>query len=295
MSVSHTAATAALPRSKFAIAHAPVLVLTAIGFAVLFGSAFTSLLSDWWYNPEASHGLIIGPLAVWLGLRRRQWASMPNRTLGIAVLLCAVLLRIVAGMAAEQYTMRLSMIGAAGGLTLFFLGVRQLTAWWLPATLLVLSVPLPELVISRIALPLQFTASELGASLLRARHVPVMLAGNIIRMPGHELFVTEACSGLRSLTALLSLGVLIGGTALRHPLTRAVLLAAAIPIAVLVNGARVFVTGFVVYFVSADAGKGILHATEGWLMFIAAFVVLAAFAWLGARIERVLRVRGRDA
>ena len=49
--------------------------------------------------------------------------------------------------------------------------------------------------------------------------------GNIIRLPGRELFVTEACSGLRSLTALVGLGVLIGAFALRHPISRLAILA----------------------------------------------------------------------
>jgi EpsI family protein len=35
------------------------------------------------------------------------------------------------------------------------------------------------------------------------RHVPVRLAGNVIQLPGRTLFVTEACSGLRSLTVRL--------------------------------------------------------------------------------------------
>ena len=283
-----------MPR-RLAGTGAPVIILTTVAFAALFGASFISLLSDWWTNPEASHGLIIGPLALWLGWRRRERERQPAVTLGLAVLASAVVLRLLAGMAAEPYTMRMSMVAAAAGLTLFFIGARQRYAWWLPLILLMLSVPLPEIVISRIALPLQFQASELGATLLRARHVPVVLSGNIIRMPGHELFVTEACSGLRSLTALLSLAVLIGGTALRHPVTRLVLVAAAIPIAVLVNGTRVFVTGFAVHFLSPAAGEGVLHATEGWLMFIGAFVALAAAAWVGTRIERAVRERRHNA
>ena len=43
----------------------------------------------------------------------------------------------------------------------------------------------------------------MGAALLEMRNVPVLLTGNVIRLPGQELFVTEACSGLRSLTALI--------------------------------------------------------------------------------------------
>ena len=44
----------------------------------------------------------------------------------------------------------------------------------------------------------------MGAALLEWRNIPVELNGNVIQVPGRQLFVTEACSGLRSLTALVS-------------------------------------------------------------------------------------------
>ena len=117
------------------------------------------------------------------------------------------------------------MMMAMAGLVVYYLGLRQALAWWLPFTLLVLSVPLPELIRSTLALPLQFKASELGAGLLEWRNVPVRLAGNVIQLPGHRLFVTEACSGLRSLTALLSLALLMGGIWLQRPALRVALVA----------------------------------------------------------------------
>ena len=92
-----------------------------------------------------------------------------------------------------------------------------------------LSVPLPELIISSLALPLQFRASAMGASLLEWRGIPVFLNGNVIMLPGgHQLFVAEACSGLRSLTSLLSLAVLLGGMVLRWPASRILLVLAAV-------------------------------------------------------------------
>src|SRR5205085_9048384 len=134
------------------------------------------------------------------------------------------------------------------GLTVWYFGFRQLLRWWLPFALVALSIPLPELILNRIALPLQFTASKIGASLLAWRQIPVLLTGNVIRIPGHQLFVAEACSGLRSLTALISLGVLLGAITLDKPVSRALLLAAAIPVAIMLNGVRVFLTGFLVFF-----------------------------------------------
>jgi exosortase len=182
--------------------------------------------------------------------------------------------------------MRGSMLMAAAGIVAWYFGFRQLLRWWLPFTLLALSIPLPELVLSRLALPLQFVASNIGAKLLAWREIPVLLTGNVIRIPGHELFVAEACSGLRSLTALFSLGVLLGAITLRHPVTRVLLLGSAIPVAIMLNGVRVFLTGFLVFFVDPKLGEGFMHLTEGWLIFLVAFMILGAFAWLFGTAER---------
>jgi exosortase len=261
--------------------------ITAIAFLALFGQPLVTLVQDWWNVPEAGHGLLLAPVGAWLAWRSgiRKDAA-PSRALGIGMLVTAVLIRYVSGLAAEPFTMRESMVLALAGLTVYHFGYRQLVTWWLPFTLIALSVPLPELVTQRLALPLQFKASQMGAALLTSRHVPVLLSGNIIRMPGHELFVTEACSGLRSLTALLSLGVLMGGLMLSSPLSRVALIALAIPVAIVINGVRVFLTGFLVYFVSPELGTGFMHSTEGWLLFVVSFVSLGAMTWLLSRGER---------
>jgi exosortase len=267
----------------------PLALVTAGLFALLYAKPAMLLARDWWINPEAGHGLLLAPLALWFAWKRGiDPAARPNRPLGLLLLVASVVFRYFADLAAELFTMRGSMIMAAAGLTVWYFGFRQLLRWWLPFALLSLSVPLPELLLNRIALPLQFTASKIGAALLAWRQIPVLLTGNIIRIPGHELFVAEACSGLRSLTALLSLSVLLGAITLRHALSRVVLLGIAIPVAIVLNGIRVFLTGFLVIFVDPKLGEGFMHLTEGWLIFLVAFMVLGACAWVILRVEEWL-------
>jgi exosortase len=261
-----------------------------IAFVVLFIQPARSLALDWWNNPDAGHGLLLAPLALWLAWRR---GLAPDRkgqmVLGSVVLLGAVVLRYLSGLAAEIFTMRFSILLAVCGLVIFAWGWRQLLRWWLPTTLLFLSIPWPALITNALALPLQFQASQMGAALLESRHIPVQLAGNVIRLPGHQLFVTEACSGLRSLTALLSLGVLVGGLWLRFPVTRLLVLLITIPVAIVINAIRVFLTGFLVFFVDPKLGEGFMHVTEGWLLFIVAFGILALVAWGASRLESLIK------
>jgi exosortase len=282
--------TAIATRARVAVAPRDVapLLVAAAAFLILFANPLRLLAIDWWTDPDAGHGLLLAPLALWLAWRAGLVTDRrPQRILGSLLLGASVLLRYLAGLAAEMFTMRLSIVGALLGIVLFVYGWRQAMRWWLPIVLFTLSIPLPSIITNTIALPLQFKASQMGAALLEARHVPVRLTGNVIMLPGgHRLFVTEACSGLRSLTALLSLGVLIGGLWLKYPLSRVILLALAIPVAVLINGVRVFLTGFLVFFVSPALGEGFMHVTEGWLMFIVAFAILGLFAWITGRLER---------
>jgi exosortase len=262
------------------------VIFAGAAFVLLFSRPAALLANDWWNDPDAGHGLLLFPVALWLGWKQGLVRpARPARVSGGAAIALAVAVRYLAGLAAELFTMRGSMLVAAAGLILYFLGWRQLLRWWLPAVLLALAIPIPAVLTNSLALPLQLTASRWGAAVLEFRHVPVLLSGNVIRLPGRDLFVTEACSGLRSLTALLSLGVLAGGLWLRHPLSRMLLVALAIPVAMVVNAFRVFLTGFLVYFVSPALGEGFMHLSEGLLLFVIAFLILGLFTWGVSAVE----------
>ncbi len=281
--------TDALPLTQPNRLPAPPLLVGALAFLVCFGEPLALLVRDWWSDPDSGHGLLLFPVAVWLAWKRKVVADpRPQEPVGLAMLVGAIVLRYLSGLAAELFTMRMSMLGAVMGLLVYAYGFRQLVHWWLPLTLTVLSVPIPDVLLGALALPLQFKASAWGAALLEARHVPVRLAGNVLYLPGRSLFVTEACSGLRSLTALLALGVLVGGLWLRSPWSRGILVLSAIPVAMALNAVRVFLTGFLVYYVNPALADGFMHLSEGWVIFVIALAILGGFTWLLGRLEHAL-------
>lgn len=263
--------------------------LTAVMFALLFAKPASVLADAWWNDANNGHGLLLFPLSLWFAYKSGiSPKAAPQRVLGIVMIVAAVVARYAADLAAELFIMNCSSLLALGGLVVFYGGLRQLLHWWLPFTLVGLSIPIPEVILNTIALPLQFTASKIGASLLAWRNIPVMLSGNVINIPGQQLFVAEACSGLRSLTALLSLGVLLGALFLDKVPTRLLLVALSIPVAILINGFRVFLTGFLVLYVSPKMGEGFMHESEGMLTFSAAFIVTSGLAWGLSNIERLV-------
>jgi exosortase len=284
-----TAATAfSLPKGNAAIAAG----VTAVLFGILFARPVQSLAEVWWTDPNNGHGLLLAPLSLWLAWKAgKAPKAAPQIGFGLVMLFMAIVARYAADLAAELFVMRCSMILATAGIVVFTGGFRQLLHWWLPFTLVTLSVPIPEVILNSIALPLQFTASKIGAALLQTRDIPIRLSGNVILMAGkmgqppQQLFVAEACSGLRSLTALISLGVLLGALFLRTWPLRMVLIALTIPVAILINGVRIFITGFLVYFVSPEMGQGFMHTSEGMLMFGLSFLITGIITWAMSKGE----------
>jgi hypothetical protein len=53
----------------------------------------------------------------------------------------------------------------------------------------------------------------------------------------------------------------------------------------------VFLTGFLVFHVSPELGEGFMHMSEGWAMFVVAFLILGGMAWVLVQMESALRRR----
>lgn len=257
-----------------------------VAFLVLFADTLIHLFRDWANSGEYGHGFLLLPIAAFLAWQRRESETRPNRWLGSLILIGAVGLFLLGTVAAEFFTRRVAVLGALAGITVYYIGFRQLRAWWLPYLLLLFTIPLPEVLLNSLTLPLQLLASKAAVAMLGFRHVPVDLAGNIILLPGQQLFVAEACSGLRSLSALLGLTLLIGGTSLAHPASRAVLLALAVPAALVANAFRVFATGFAAYYVGPRATESALHSLAGAAVFLLALGLVGLAALGLRRIER---------
>jgi exosortase len=117
-----------------------------------------------------------------------------------------------------------------------------------------------------------------------ACQVPVLREGNVINLPNTSLEVAEACSGIRSLISLLTLGIVFGYFADSRRWVRTVLALATIPIAIAANGIRVAGTGIAAHYYDPSAAEGFFHSFSGWMIFLAAFVMMfllyRAIVWI---------------
>ena len=186
---------------------------------------------------------------------------------------------LIAGtLGAEIFVTRMSMLVFAAGTIVYLFGWRHLRVLAFPLLLIALTIPIPAIIISRLTLSLQLAASNIAEMTLNALRIPVLREGNVLVLPNAALQVAEACSGIRSLTALITLALLVARFGETRWGPRAIIIASAIPIAVLVNGMRVAAAAIGAYFYGASAVEGFVHELLGWLMFLLAFALMAACA-----------------
>ena len=102
----------------------------------------------------------------------------------------------------------------------------------------------------------------------------VLKGGNVLILANTTLEVAEACSGIRSLISLLTLGIVYGYFIDRRTIVRVVLAASTIPIAIVTNGGRVAGTGIAAHYFGPEAAQGFFHEFSGWLVFLVAFALL---------------------
>jgi exosortase len=263
------------------------LILALGGFAILYAGIFAGLWRDWSADDNYSHGFLILPLAgyfIWERRHRLQQAEPRPSLLGLGVVLVSLGVLLVGVLGAERFLARVSMLGVVGGTVLFVLGWRHLRILAFPLAFVLLMIPIPALVFNQIAFPLQLLASQTGQAGLSAMHIPVLREGNIIFLASTTLEVAEACSGIRSLVSLLTLGIVFGYFTDSRLWMRAAVAAATIPIAVLSNGMRVAGIGVTANYYGAAAAEGFMHTFSGWLVFLLAFAMLLGvyrvLAWL---------------
>jgi exosortase len=249
--------------------------------AALYAPVLTKLAHHWWADPDYSHGFVIAPLVGWLAWKRRgEIGRMPKApsALGLVVVVGGLAVLTLGTLAAELFLTRISLLIFAAGVVVFLFGWRQLRPLAFPFALLVLTIPVPAIVVSRVTLSLQLVASTVAESALRAAGIAILREGNVLVLSNATLQVAEACSGIRSLMALLTLGLIVARGSHQGWAGRIAIIASAVPTAVLVNAWRVSASAFGAHWYGQAAIEGFVHDLLGWLMFLVAFGLLALVA-----------------
>lgn len=264
------------------------LIAAGLACAVVasYGEPVLEAVRRWSLQDEYSHGFLIPAISAWmLWTRRRaliESLGQPSWT-GLLVGALAGGIHIVGELSALSTLSQIGMILALFGVSLSIGGTALLRVTFLPIAFLAFAIPLPYFLDSTLSWRLQLLSSQLGVTFIRLIDVPVYLEGNVIDLGNFKLQVVEACSGLRYLYPLLSLGFLVAWLFQGPMWQRTVLFLSAIPIAIVMNSVRLLVVALLVNRWGPEQAEGPLHLFEGWVLFLACALLLLAEGYILAR------------
>jgi exosortase len=262
-----------------AMAAAITGALLAMLLAVMYADVLVRLQQQWYDEPDYSHGFLVPIVVAYLVWERRQRLRLlkaESDIRGLVLLVFGLLALIVGSLGAELFLQRFSLIMVIAGLVLFLLGRAFLRALLFPIACLFFMIPLPTIVVNTVAFPLQLFAAKTAAFCLLNFGIPAMREGNLIVLADTTLEVAEACSGIRSLQALVALGTIYAYFSQHSMWKRLALIALSVPIAIIANAFRVTGTGLLAHYWGTEAAEGFYHTMSGWLIFVVAFLLLVA-------------------
>ena len=247
--------------------------------AWLYADIGKGLVVQWVTSPEASYGVIVAAVALTVAWERRhrimtaakgsplEWAGAFVIALGLSAYLAGIF-------AADLFTTRASFVVVVAGLVWFLAGTGAAAAAFAPILFLLLAIPLPEIVVTTMTGSLQTVAARTAETTLYMAGFSVYRDGNVLELPSSTLQIVEACSGLRSVVSLASVGVLLAWATPGSMGRRSLMLLATLPIAVLANGFRVAASGAAAEAWGPVMLKDPWHSLAGWLTFLVSLAAL---------------------
>ncbi len=257
-------------------------IATAVLFAALYIPVLWPLAKQWIRDPNYQHGLAVPIVSAYFLWRRRDLLrgahDDPAYVRGASLAALAAALLVAGTAASELFAARLSLPLMLIAVLLLLRGASFVRAAAFPLAFLFLMIPLPYVVYYRLTFPMQLMSARLAATLLDGIGVEAIRRGNVIVLPNYTLEVVAACSGLRSIMALVTLAIVICALSGLGAGRRAVLAVLSVPIAIAANTIRLAVTAAGAAAVGPAFADGILHEISGLITFGTGFVLLLV-AW----------------
>jgi exosortase len=247
--------------------------------------AYWPVLGDmaarWTLDPKYSHGYLVPLFSLWLlwrGLRKAAADSSPTPWVGswwgLPVLLLGVGVQAAGGYFYFDWLAEVSLLPSLAGLCLCLGGGRLLRIAWPAIAFLAFMLPLPYRVEVALGQPLQRLAAESSTFLLQMLGFFASAEGNVVVLKDGALDVVDACSGLGMLVTFFALATAVAIVLKRPLLDKIVILASAVPVAVIANTLRIVATGILHETAGAGAAKVLYHDLAGWLMMPLALLLL---------------------
>src|SRR5262245_16916776 len=275
------------------IAFAVCWTVVAAGAAGLIGW----LVQIWLVRPETADRLLIILASVWLIHRRRDALNGPRSPAwyGLLLIAPAALLVPPSWYVAFQmgprtillWWLTLLWLAAVAGLIMLRFGRESLRVLAFPLAFLLFALPLPSSFTRPLQTRLQDATTAMAEGALTALGIPVERTGYVLQLPSGELGVVEACSGVRSVTAIIAVTALVAYIRGFGIVRGAIFVLLALPIVALANAVRVILNGALQEWVGTWVNEGATHEALG-------VVALLVALWAVLIVSQWLRPRGTD-
>jgi exosortase len=241
------------------------------------------LYTIWDGEPNYSHGKLVIPIALYIFWRRivdskGRWATGRGTWWTWIALIAVLAGRDILYENNSLWSEDALLIPTVACLMLTLGGWPLLREAWPAVLFLVFMLPLPESIKNILSLPLQTLATLGSVYVMQLTGLRAIPDGHVINLPdglpgAKTLEVALACNGL---SMLMTLAATVTATVILFPLSplkRVVVLASAIPIALLSNIARIVATGWCYHLIEGEAKK-LAHDYSGLLMMPLAVVLV---------------------
>jgi exosortase C (VPDSG-CTERM-specific) len=249
--------------------------------AVCFGWPLRTLFSFAWHSELFSYILLIPFISgylIWTMRKSLNFEAVrpcwPGAALGLAAggaIIAGYWIGRLAGWKPETQdyltVMMLALLCCFWGVCLAVMGSKLLGQILFPIAFLAFLVPMPTSWLAGVDTFFQYTSAAAAEAMLRLIREPVVRDGLTLQLTNFGLRVAPECSGIHSTIVLIMTSFLAGYLFLRRFWTRSVLVLAMIPLAILRNGFRVAVIGWLCVHISPDMINSPIHHRGGPIFF----------------------------
>lgn len=269
--------------------HVLTFVLAIAAIALVYRPVVHGMVLDWLHDENNSHGFIVPLVSAYLIWKRKELLigqSIVPSVWGLLIVALGGGLLLVGWFATEYFSMRFSLILILMGCVVYWFGWNVLITIIGPLAYLILMVPIPAILYDAAAFPLKLFVTKTSVFIMKFFGIMVVREGNVMIFPNLTLEVVNACSGLRSLTSLLAVGLAYVMLLVKVRWQRTCLVLLIFPVALAANMVRVVGTGILAQYFGAAAAEGFFHEFAGLVIFLASIGMLTTAHGLMVRWAR---------
>ncbi|MFT5083015.1 MAG: exosortase D (VPLPA-CTERM-specific) [Lentisphaeria bacterium] len=260
-----------------------ICIFVTIVSLFLYWDGLDNLISRWLVQEEYSHGFLVPFVSLYMLWEKEgelRHSFVGGSWWGFALCGFALAGLFVGEVSALFLLVHLSFLVFLCGFVWALCGWATLRIMLVPIAFLGFAIPLPYFLEVILTAKMQLISSSLGVQLIRLFGIPVYLSGNIIDLGSFKLHVVEACSGMRYLFPLMSIGFVAAYFYRANYWKKMLVFVTTIPVTIVMNSIRIGITGLLVENYGSTVAEGFLHDFEGWVVFLLCLLVLLCEVYL---------------